>query len=263
MERKGRRFTLPPLARIHAGAHDSTVTVATSACTLKNWQIASVNSTVRELAANWRKGTKSAKSWSTGRQSSVCILVYTALESTAPSLYAATTRTWVIFSSASRCTVQIRGSVLLTSVSTMPGWDRSHCGFSCMYYEHLYSPRMVGEIKEKKTIGTSNKQTVIWPNYLMLSACSSTARWPRSHWLLIYNCTCNVNRYALQQNSDVNSAAFSQLGGWAYPGDTLTFNSGLIHVKYRRWFVLFCSRNCWAACRDVFYRVCEKHWRWR
>jgi len=26
-------------------------------------------------------------------------------------------------------------------------------------YEHLYSPRMVGEIKEKKTIGTSNKQT--------------------------------------------------------------------------------------------------------
>jgi len=32
--------------------------------------------------------------------------------------------------------------------------------------EHLYSPRMVGEIKEKKTIGTSNKQTVIWPNYL-------------------------------------------------------------------------------------------------
>jgi len=27
--------------------------------------------------------------------------------------------------------------------------------------EHLYSPRMVGEIKEKKTIGTSNKQTVI------------------------------------------------------------------------------------------------------
>ena len=34
-------------------------------------------------------------------------------------------------------------------------------------FEHLYSPRMVGEIKkEKKTIGTSNKQTVIWPNYL-------------------------------------------------------------------------------------------------
>jgi len=26
-------------------------------------------------------------------------------------------------------------------------------------YEHLYSPRMVGEIKEIKTIGTSNKQT--------------------------------------------------------------------------------------------------------
>jgi len=158
MERKGRRFTLPPLARIHAGAHDSTVTVATSACTLKNWQIASVNSTVRELAANWRKGTKSAKSWSTGRQSSVCILVYTALESTAPSLYAATTRRWVIFSSASRCTVQIRGSVLLTSVSTMPGWDRSHCGFSCMYYEHLYSPRIVGEIKEKKLEHQTNKQ---------------------------------------------------------------------------------------------------------
>ena len=29
----------------------------------------------------------------------------------------------------------------------------------------LYSPRMVEEIKEEK-IGTSNKQTVIWPNYL-------------------------------------------------------------------------------------------------
>jgi len=27
--------------------------------------------------------------------------------------------------------------------------------------EHLYSPRMVGEIKEKKPIGTSNRQTVI------------------------------------------------------------------------------------------------------
>jgi len=32
-------------------------------------------------------------------------------------------------------------------------------------YEHLYSPRMVEEIKEEKN-GTSNKQTVIWPNYL-------------------------------------------------------------------------------------------------
>jgi len=31
--------------------------------------------------------------------------------------------------------------------------------------EHLYSPRMVEEIKEEKN-GTSNKQTVIWPNYL-------------------------------------------------------------------------------------------------
>jgi len=31
--------------------------------------------------------------------------------------------------------------------------------------EHLYSPRMVGEIKERKN-GISNKQTVIWPNYL-------------------------------------------------------------------------------------------------
>jgi len=34
-----------------------------------------------------------------------------------------------------------------------------HAGF-----EHLYSPRMVEEIKEEKN-GTSNKQTVIWPNY--------------------------------------------------------------------------------------------------
>ena len=32
--------------------------------------------------------------------------------------------------------------------------------------EHLYSPRMVEEIKEEKRNGTSNKQTVIWPNYL-------------------------------------------------------------------------------------------------
>ena len=31
--------------------------------------------------------------------------------------------------------------------------------------EHLYSPRMVEEITEEKN-GTSNKQTVIWPNYL-------------------------------------------------------------------------------------------------
>jgi len=27
---------------------------------------------------------------------------------------------------------------------------------------------MVGEIKGKKTIGTSNKQTVIWPNILII-----------------------------------------------------------------------------------------------
>jgi len=32
--------------------------------------------------------------------------------------------------------------------------------------EHLYSPRMVEEIKEEEKNGTSNKQTVIWPNYL-------------------------------------------------------------------------------------------------
>jgi len=35
-------------------------------------------------------------------------------------------------------------------------------------YEHLYSPRMVEEIKEEKN-GTSNKQTLIWPNYLNYS----------------------------------------------------------------------------------------------
>jgi len=29
--------------------------------------------------------------------------------------------------------------------------------------EHLYSPRLVGEIKEGK-IGTANEQTVMWPN---------------------------------------------------------------------------------------------------
>ena len=33
------------------------------------------------------------------------------------------------------------------------------------YIEHLYSPRMVEEIKEEKK-EKSNKQTVIWPNYL-------------------------------------------------------------------------------------------------
>ena len=36
------------------------------------------------------------------------------------------------------------------------------------YYEHLYSPRMVEEIKEAKN-GTSTQQTVIWPNYLNYS----------------------------------------------------------------------------------------------
>ena len=36
--------------------------------------------------------------------------------------------------------------------------------FRLLDYEHLYSPGMVEEIKEEKN-GTSNKQTVIWPNY--------------------------------------------------------------------------------------------------
>ena len=42
--------------------------------------------------------------------------------------------------------------------------------YTCMFnfIQHLYSPRMVEEIKEEKT-GTSNKQTVIWPNYLKYS----------------------------------------------------------------------------------------------
>jgi len=39
--------------------------------------------------------------------------------------------------------------------------------FAARCYEHLYSPRMVEEIKEKNL--TSNKQTVIWPNYLNYS----------------------------------------------------------------------------------------------
>jgi len=34
-----------------------------------------------------------------------------------------------------------------------------------IHFEHLYSPRMVEEIKEEKN-GTSSKQIVIWPNYL-------------------------------------------------------------------------------------------------